>query len=90
MINIEKIKIYKKYNGDIDSWVRFGSKKEKLHIDDNDWYLIEQLVQDIFLVNRNLASLKYKNELNTKLTEICVDMESIELLKNISNNLNTL
>jgi hypothetical protein len=36
MINQEKVKIYIRYGGDIDSWVRSGSKKEKLNM--TDWY----------------------------------------------------
>jgi len=29
MITTEKINVYKKYNGDIEGWDRFGKKKDK-------------------------------------------------------------
>ena len=48
MITEDKIKIYKRYKGDIDSWARAGSKKEKLIMIDNDWYMIDGFIQDLF------------------------------------------
>ena len=43
MITEDKIKIFKRYDGDIDSRVRSGSKKEKFVMTDNDWYIIDAL-----------------------------------------------
>lgn len=83
MITKDKIKIYRKYRGDIDSWVKNGSKKEKLIMNDEDWYLIDGLIQDLFLVNKGLVSLAFDNDLNNRLKEKCDSEETIQLLKTV-------
>jgi len=69
MITQGKIKIYKKYSGNIDSWARSGSKKEKLIMTDNDWYIIDELIQDMSLAKKELASPTFTNDLNNRLNE---------------------
>lgn len=69
MITEDKVKIYKRYNGDIDSWARSGSKKEKSIIIDEDWYVIDGLIQDLSLVKKGLASSGFSETLNVKLFE---------------------
>lgn len=83
MITQLKIKIYKKYNGDIDSWVRNGSKNEKLAIDDNDWFLIDSFFQEIHLVKNNLSSKEFEDKLNDKLNKNCENEQVIKFLKSL-------
>lgn len=83
MITELKIKIHKKYKGDIDSWVRSGSKNEKLAINDNEWYLIDNFLQEIHLVKNELASKEFENKLNNRLNENCENYEVIEYLKTL-------
>ncbi|HEX8576638.1 MAG TPA: hypothetical protein VF677_10140 [Flavobacterium sp.] len=85
MITQDKIKIYKRYNGDIDSWARSGSKKEKLVMNDNDWYLIDGLIHDYSLVKKGLTSSSFSNNLNDKLKENCDSEETIKALKQIND-----
>jgi len=85
MITQDKIKIYKKYSGDIDVWARSGSKKEKLVMNDNDWYIIDGLIQDFSLVEKGLASLTFNNDLNNRLWENCDSEKTIQELKEITN-----
>lgn len=84
MITQDKIKIFKKYNGDIDSWSRSGSKKEKLIMSDNDWYVIDGLIQDFSLVKKGLTALSFSDDLDYKLKENCDSEETIQALKAIS------
>lgn len=83
MITQDKIKIYKRYNGDIDGWSRNGSKKEKFVMTDDDWYIIDGLIQDFTLVKNGLTSLTFNNDLNNKLKENCDNEETIQALKAI-------
>ncbi len=85
MITQDKIKIYKRYSGDIDSWMRSGSKKEKLVMNDDDWYIIDGLIQDFSLVEKGLASLTFNNDLNNRLKENCDSEKTIQALKAITN-----
>lgn len=84
MVTQDKIKIYKRYNGDIDSWARSGSKKEKLIMNDNDWYIIEGLIQNLSLVKKGMASLIFSNDLNNKIKESCDSEETIQVLQQIT------
>jgi hypothetical protein len=81
MITQDKIKIYTKYGGDIDNWARSGSKKEKLVMNDNDWYLIDSLIQDLTLIKNGLAALSFHSDVNYKLKENCDSEETIQMLK---------
>jgi len=77
MITSKKIKIYKRFNGQIDDWSRFGSKLEKSALTSEEWYLIESLVQDIEFTKKGLSSSFYKVELNRKLKLVCEDEKTI-------------
>ena len=83
MINNYKIKIYIKYNGDIDNWVRSGSNTEKSALKDGDWYLIGKFIEEIYLVNNKLASKEFENKLNEQLIEFCENSQVIDYLKTV-------
>ena len=83
MITKEKIKVYKKNNGNIDIWARSTSKSD-LIMNDSDWYLIDGLVQDNHLVRNNLASKEFATKLDIRLTENCDTIATIELVKKLS------
>jgi hypothetical protein len=83
MINIEKIKIYVRYQGDIDSWARGGSKKEQAIMSDADWYLIESLLQDIALVHGGYASLEFEKTVRERLNQNSDSVETIAYLEEL-------
>lgn len=85
MITKDKIKVYKRYNGDIDSWARSGSKKEKSIVTDEDWYVIDGLIQDLSLVRKGLASSDFTENLNVKLKEMCDSESTVNQLKKLAS-----
>lgn len=88
MITMCKLKIYTNFKGDGDSWLRFGSKREKALINDEDWFLIDGLMQDIQLVKKGLTSKEYSLSVHNRLIENCDNLETIELLKTLPDKLN--
>ena len=80
MISKQKLNIYNKYKGDIDAWSRSGSKKEKEVISDDEWFLIDELLQDLQLVEKGLASESFIKDFNSRLNSNC-DYETISKLK---------
>jgi hypothetical protein len=84
MITEDKLKIFERYDGNSDSWARNSSEKEKVVMTDDDWYIIESLIQDLFLVKNGLASLQFKDALNIKLKEKCDVEKTINQLKNLA------
>lgn len=84
MITVDKIKIYKRFNGDVDGWARIGSKEEKSIMNDEDWFLIEGFIQDINLVKKGLASDTFMNLINERLKEKCDSQETIQEIKELA------
>ncbi len=80
MITAAKIKIFEKYNGDGDGFVRTGTKSEKECFDYNDWLLIDSMIQDLQLVKNGLSSKTFENQINKKLIDE-FDSEARELIQ---------
>lgn len=85
MITKDKSKIFDRYDGDIDSWARSESKKDKLNMTDSDWHIIDSLIQDLCLVRQKLSSPGFNNALDNKLKESCEDEPTIAQLKRIAD-----
>ncbi|MBX9449612.1 MAG: hypothetical protein KL787_07850 [Taibaiella sp.] len=81
MITIDKIKIYTRFNGDVDGWARVGTKEERSIMNDKDWVLIETFIQDINLVKKGLASDSFIHSINDRLRKNCDSQETIDSLK---------
>lgn len=77
MITKEKIKIFDRYAGDIDSFARSGRDHEKKVLSDIEWFLIDNFYQDIELINKKLAAQTYTEQTIVKLKENC-DRESLD------------
>jgi hypothetical protein len=78
MITKAKIEIYKKYKGDGDMFVRCMTKSEQNIMGKDDFRLIDDLLQNIEIVNKGLASLTFKNKLTSdfmdKVEPDCIDL----------------
>lgn len=85
MITEDKIKVFKRYDGDIDSWARSGSKKEKSIMTDEDWYVIDGFIQDLSMVKKGLASSGFSENLNVKLKETCDSAYTVNQLQELAS-----
>ena len=85
MITKSKILIYQKFNGDIDGWARCASKKEQSEMNDEDWYLIEELINEISNLKNNNPAVSFTDQVNEKLHRHCDSTEVINLLKSMNN-----
>lgn len=71
-LNIEKLKIYNSYGGDIDGICRNNRPAEKAAFGDNfdsTWSLIANKLQDIELISKQLTSYDYTKNTLTELYE---------------------
>ncbi len=81
-INIEKLKIYNSYGGDIDGICRNNRPKEKTVFGDSldsTWALISNKLQDIELISKRLTSYNYTKSTLTELYDKS-DAETYKLL----------
>jgi hypothetical protein len=84
MITITKLKEYEQYQGFYDGFYLQKVKKGLNITSDDEWYLMRDLIQDLKLVNKNLASKEYEENLNKKLKENCDNEETITQLKKLA------
>lgn len=77
MLTLEKIKLYKSYDGDIDGWSRTATKNEMTGMTSKDWYLIERFIQDLKLINGKLAAESFQKNFKSKLADNC-EVDKIE------------
>ncbi|HWK05692.1 MAG TPA: hypothetical protein VNS58_18760 [Puia sp.] len=69
MLNLEKLNIYKSFRGDIDSFGRSTNKKTREKINENDFRVIDEIVQGMILIKNNLSSDAYKKDIEDKTRE---------------------
>ena len=87
MITKGKVRIYGKYGGDIDAWVRMGSKRQLAIMDDDDWGLIDSFIQGITLVRSGLASDDFASALKRRIEENCDSEKTIILLEKLASKM---
>lgn len=69
MINNEKILIYKKYEGNLDAWARIATCEEKKAMSDDDWYLIDDLIQNVIISRSDMIESLKRNVENKKVMD---------------------
>lgn len=69
----------------MDLWIKSASKREKLVMNDTDWYTIGQFIQDLFLLENGLTTKGFNNDLHNRLKENCDGEGTIQALKEITN-----
>lgn len=83
MITEKAIAVYKRFDGDIDSWARYGTSKDKLALTDQEWFIIDSLLQDLKLIESNFASEDYINKIETQFSLHIEGESAISLLKSL-------
>lgn len=86
MITTEKLQEYSQYNGSFDGFYMQKVKNGTNIATESEWYLIDKLIQEVELVNKNLASDTFANKLENKLQNHCDNQKTIEMLKQMAKN----
>lgn len=87
MLTSEKIKVFKNYKGYYDGYYMQSKNKDKV-ITGNEWALLDNLIQDIFLFRKGLASESFEAALMKRLKESCDSDETINLCFELERYLN--
>jgi hypothetical protein len=86
MITLEKLLEYEEYRGYYDGFYLQKVKNGLNKTSDDEWGIIESLIQDIKLVIKGLASVDYANKLVIKLKERCDNDETINKFWELGKN----
>lgn len=74
MLTLVKIRVYRKYGGDIDGLARTKNPDDCSLITDDEWFLIDSLVQKMTLLKNGKASPEYAKRISIEMHQ-CVESE---------------
>ena len=81
MITVNKLKIYRQYDGDIDGWVRSTHDTPFSDMTDDDWHTIEKLRLGLFSIYNLSCADSYKTEVLKELRDL-TDSEEARIMLN--------
>ena len=85
MITIKKLEEYEEYHGYYDGFYMQRVRNGTNITNDDEWYLISNLIQDMRLVNKGITSKKFSDNLHNSLKENCNNQETISKLEQLAN-----
>ena len=83
MITLDQLKIFRRYR-DIDSFGRRGNEQERTLLSDDEWYLIETMLQDATVLMNNLGSEDRTAQAEQSLRNNCADAEVMDEIKRLA------
>lgn len=84
MITQKKLEIYRSYQGDIDDWCRMTMYTDtSSEIKREDWYLIDNLLQELSMIKRGIVSKEYEKKIWEELKRNCDSEETIHQLEKL-------
>ena len=84
MITVNKLQIYRQYDGDIDGWVRCTHGNPSPKMTDDDWYVIEKLRLGLFSIHTLSCAESYKEQVLKDLRDLTDSEDARNLLIEIS------
>lgn len=84
MITIDALRVYQRYEGDIDGFSRRKDPREMLAITDEDWRNISLLLQRLALEKNVPVAESFRAETSRLLAEQVVDEATVRLLREIA------
>jgi len=80
IITSEKLRIYERFHGDIDGFARGGKLGERLSITDEDWHLIDEILQSLVIVQAGRANPEFEASVRARLLGAAQDEQVFERL----------
>ncbi|WP_126244402.1 hypothetical protein [Chitinophaga rhizosphaerae] len=87
MLTPEKIEIFKKYKGYYDGYYIQNKGKEEV-ISSDDWFLLSNLMQDICLIRKGLASKSFEKKVMDELIKYCINKTTYDLVFQLERYIN--
>ena len=66
-ITIEKLEVYMFFNGDIDDFARRANKDQQEEIFSDEWYMIDELINDYHIIKKELAAKQFEISFHNKM-----------------------
>ena len=85
MITIEKLKEYEEYRGYYDGFYIQKVKNNTNITSDEEWHLLDELLQDLKLSKKGLVSKEFSERLEQRLVDTLDSQESIDYIQKLVN-----
>ena len=82
-ITEEKLRIYRRYGGDVDGWSRVSDRHEHSVMSDDDWSDIEELRHRLWLQQHEAVAPEFAARTEQLIKERVVDQRTGELLREL-------
>jgi hypothetical protein len=76
VITKDHLATFRRFNGDVDGYVRVAKRGDPDPVPDQEWYLIQGLLQELALVAGGLASQGYTARIRQRVAESTEDAET--------------
>ncbi|WP_430901951.1 MULTISPECIES: hypothetical protein [unclassified Paraflavitalea] len=87
MLTSEKVEIFRRYKGNYDGYHIQSKGKEKL-ISDDEWFLLSNLMQDIYLIRSGIAAKSFERKIVDELTKSCDSTTTYNLIFELEKYIN--
>lgn len=84
MLTLTKIRVYRKYGGDIDGLTRAKNQKDASLVTHDEWFLIDSLIQKLALVKNGKASPEYAKRISVEVRQNVEGEEAINELMELA------
>jgi len=84
MLTLEKLRIYRRFGGDIDGWARTRGRGDGSGMTDDDWSLIEELRQGLRIVSSGQASAEFAGSVERRLLASTADDQTRQELRGLA------
>ena len=86
MITVSKLKLYQKYDGDLDGLSRSSCRDNALDSIEDDWRTIEKLRSGLWSIQKVPCAQSYRDKIKKELASQTADEETRNLLMEIALN----
>ena len=84
MLALDKLRIYRRFGGDIDGWARTHGRGDTSGMTDDDWSLIDELRQGLRIVSSGQASAEFASSVERRLLASTADDRTREQLRELA------
>jgi hypothetical protein len=82
-ITEEKLRIFRRYGGDVDGWVKVGDRDEHRIMSDQDWWDIEELRHRLWLQQHEPVAAEFVGRTKQLIQERIYDERAEALLNEL-------
>lgn len=84
MLTLDKLNVYQRFGGDLDGWARTTGDRDDSGMRDEDWFLIDELLQGLAQIASGQASQAYAAAHEQRLLDATADEATRQALRDLA------